>query len=270
MNSKTIIINSLKDLYKYIPEYESNYVYYRGQVNSDWNLLPTILRNNNLSEAQKFEKTLLLNYLLHPIEEYNFYNNPIEFLMNFQHFGIPTRLIDFTSDIFIALFFACFDQEEKHLDKNGKLFLIFEKQFPKYKINKLNVLNENNITEELNNIINIDEFYILNPQIRNPKMRYQSGIFLTNPLLPISLDNPEKPADLVDFIKIKNKNLNLPNDNCFAVLTFEIPSQSKKKILLELDNNFNINYENIIVKNEKINSIENAFNNLMKNIKNFF
>jgi hypothetical protein len=80
----------------------------------------------------------------------------------------------------------------------------------------------------------------------------------------------EKPADLVDFIKIKNKNLNLPNDNCFAVLTFEIPSQSKKKILLELDNNFNINYENIIVKNEKINSIENAFNNLMKNIKNFF
>ena len=43
-----------------------------------------------------------------------------EILTQLQHYGYPTNLIDFTTDIHIALFFACY----RNFDKNGRIILL--------------------------------------------------------------------------------------------------------------------------------------------------
>lgn len=78
---------------------------FRG-YNKQEELLPGIIRENKtdyeLAFLEDFEK-YGANYF-HAI-------TPIDFMSFAQHFGIPTRLLDFTHNPFIALFFALFRQK---------------------------------------------------------------------------------------------------------------------------------------------------------------
>ncbi len=79
---------------------EGNYVF-RGYEKQD-QLLPSIIRDKDLQNCE--------NILLHDFEKYGSHyfhaNTPIDFLSYAQHFGLPTRLLDFTYNPFIALAFA--------------------------------------------------------------------------------------------------------------------------------------------------------------------
>ena len=79
---------------------EGNYVF-RGYEKQD-QLLPSIIREKDLQNCE--------NILLHDFEKYGSHyfhaNTPIDFLSYAQHFGLPTRLLDFTYNPFIALAFA--------------------------------------------------------------------------------------------------------------------------------------------------------------------
>lgn len=80
---------------------------YRG-YNKDNEIYPQLIRNNDLS-GQEFE-------LLSEFEKYGLTyfsaSNDIEFLSTAQHYGLPTRLLDFTLNPFIALFFAIYNSKE--------------------------------------------------------------------------------------------------------------------------------------------------------------
>ena len=49
-------------------------------------------------------------------ENYSVFEN----IAHMQHYQKPTRLLDFTTSIDVALFFAC--SSEKHMDENGVLY----------------------------------------------------------------------------------------------------------------------------------------------------
>lgn len=58
-----------------------------------------------------------------------------DILVSIQHKGGKTNLIDFTKDIHIALFFACFEgKEENQPKKDGRIILYGKEQYPHYMI----------------------------------------------------------------------------------------------------------------------------------------
>lgn len=83
---------------------QGRYVF-RGYSKQD-ELLPNIVRE----EASYDEKQLLTD-----LERYGGHyfhaNSPVEFMSYAQHFGLPTRLLDFSHNPFIALAFAIYGQK---------------------------------------------------------------------------------------------------------------------------------------------------------------
>lgn len=67
-------------------------------------LYPNIIRDSDLTNR---EIELLSNFEKYGLQYFSV-NNAIDFMSYGQHFGLPTRLLDFTYNPFIALFFSIF------------------------------------------------------------------------------------------------------------------------------------------------------------------
>ena len=88
---------------------------YRGQANSEWDLNPATYRNNRF----KHEKNFICE--MERIAPDAFVGmNRIDKLIKMQHYGLPTRLLDFSRNSLVALYFAC----NKEPDKNGAVYEI--------------------------------------------------------------------------------------------------------------------------------------------------
>lgn len=95
-------------------EFPNSNLIFRGQSDESWKLLPKLFRNEY---TDNLEQDLIDSYK----RRYNIFNNNyIDNLTDMQHYGMPTKLLDWSRNILIALFFAV----ENHNDKNGKLFIL--------------------------------------------------------------------------------------------------------------------------------------------------
>jgi hypothetical protein len=84
--------------------------WYRGQSNEDWGLLPGIFRKGD----SEYERELIRDFKLHAnlkFQRQTESNFEILFLM--QHYGIPTRLLDWTESYLFALYFAVYKFENR-------------------------------------------------------------------------------------------------------------------------------------------------------------
>jgi hypothetical protein len=111
----------------------SGYDYYRGQADAKWDIIPGIARNKKIFDSiigveeklnSKFEEKITEYELtdLIPILK-NSHHESWQRLMAAQHYGLPTRFLDFTFNKYVALEFAITDLH--YLDKDSA-FIIYE------------------------------------------------------------------------------------------------------------------------------------------------
>lgn len=112
-NHTTFVINSLSDYIDIILGFNkalgllnaSVYnIYYRGMSDKSWKPIPSLARNRGL---ERNEAKIIDEFRKNYPEEFSRLSSKFELLSNMQHYGLPTRLLDFTQNPLIALFFSC-------------------------------------------------------------------------------------------------------------------------------------------------------------------
>lgn len=122
-------INKIIEINKIIDNKNENHeVFYRGHGKFSYELLPTLLREDPNGKGKIYLKGehLLFRELL-TTEPLSF-NNDIsgfDILTRMQHYGMPTRMLDISSNPLTALYFAC--ENLKH-DEDGEVVLISTKK----------------------------------------------------------------------------------------------------------------------------------------------
>lgn len=95
LNNLSRVLHSIDD-----DEYE---VFYRGLEDATWKDVPSLFRNpNHLKKEKESVEEVIRNYP----DEFSSAHT-IDILCQLQHYSCPTRMLDVTSNFFIALFFAC-------------------------------------------------------------------------------------------------------------------------------------------------------------------
>lgn len=251
---------------------------FRGQADCDWKLLPSLFRHYPKSKYSKekailYEQSLCATLVLNERMPYLNTFDPIELLMTLQHFEIPTRLLDCTSDILVSLFFACYDPQNKCSDKNGRIFLLesFHQKgaYPRYRINcpeaevLKNGINDDNVEYFKSRVDQNPEISILEPFVKNPRMRIQDGCFLFFPFGNLEEDE-EDYFDLVKFNRAKNtynKEQKIRDESIFLV-HIDIKSCCKKDILKELDSKHGISERSLFVELNDVEEAKSFYNKL--------
>lgn len=116
INTYDELIEKIKEVtsksVKLCDEYRTDF-YYRGHANKDWQLVPTLLRDNNAQEDKELSEIL-------GIDDKD--KSRISLAVA-QHYGRKTRCLDFTRNYNVALYFAC-KPDSSDYDKDGAIFII--------------------------------------------------------------------------------------------------------------------------------------------------
>ncbi|MCZ0862412.1 FRG domain-containing protein [Methanocorpusculum sp. CW153] len=242
--------------------------FFRGQENISWDIRPSIFRNGLLpSESQM----ITMAYSRNPAE-FREYRTSFERLTKLQHYGLSTRLLDVTLNPMVALYFACQSHENIiRMPRSDKEKTIYEMTpcdgivyshrdyghgFDSSEVKILSSIAEMDFDKNLtikecltklveNTVVTPSDAkyyekneyelfirvlqgnYFVISNFSNQRLIRQNGAFL----LPGSI-NIHGEGDIGKRILQKAES-NLRDE--FTSLTFQIPADSKERILQELD-----------------------------------
>jgi hypothetical protein len=122
-------IASLTKFFQRIRKIESRKGYtlfYRGHSDESYVSLPSVFRHIGDDKAKGTfatqEDTLFKSLVVQCPQEFVGCNSTLEYLVKMQHYGLPTRLLDLTTNPLVALYFACCSQYGKG-GKNGEVIV---------------------------------------------------------------------------------------------------------------------------------------------------
>ena len=212
---KVVNISDSEHLIRSINQLPNNYIY-RGHADSSWKLESTLERtigDNWSSElASKFED----HYLKLFRSKYHIYNgnehepkSKLAWLSVMQHYGAPTRLVDFTESPYVALFFAL--EAYNPLLKNDLAIyaidynLIMDKSLgyisrrdSNFKKTRHEIIGQQDeLFDDVVDRFSYEVVWITEPLELNARIDRQSGTFL------ISGDKEKRIEELLFVIRIK-------------------------------------------------------------------
>ena len=199
-----IPIESVSDLLRFIEKYEydekNEQLYFRGQSNFGYSLKPSLFRNENLLKHEDDIKNDVCQMYPELHKE-----KGLNLKAYFQHYGLPTELLDVTRNPLAALFFACFVGEDKQNKNEDGRVLIF-----RIKNTEITVIG--NKEEPLNNSKSESGYKCIRTNFNSERIKHQDGAFLYC----------EKDSRIRDSLENENRTLLL------------ITKDNKEKILKEL------------------------------------
>ena len=112
-------LNVLDDIKnnKHFTEKYLHEIMYRGQQSVNFELKPFIAREDKYFWHEKEMIQKVISYQTDEFIGLNYFDT----LVKLQHYGLPTRLLDFTWNPLVALFFAC-EYSENTKDDNGEIY----------------------------------------------------------------------------------------------------------------------------------------------------
>lgn len=191
---KLINISSVAELIERINNLPNHYIY-RGQANSSWGLESSLERvvgeKLDSNSAQRFEDFSLERFQskFHLYDTENCQpNSKLAWLAAMQHYGTPTRLVDFSESPYVALYFAL---EAFNQTANFSLFMIDYRALLEKSIEHINSVDrdfketrqsiqgkQDEIFERIIDRFSYDIAWITEPKILNARIDRQSGAFL--------------------------------------------------------------------------------------------
>jgi len=176
-NHDTLMVTSLSefvDVVTKIAKMKENglkhIITFRGHASTHWNLTPIIKRLG----LEKHEKEIIDLFKVEKTEEYNSSMSSLDIVAKMQHYGYPTRLVDFTENPLVALYFAC-QPNERHdgrvIVNEGYLDLHFDIPF----VNALfELIDKYSYALYEKNIEEFDEF--VKGLVNLPQLKEDQGI----------------------------------------------------------------------------------------------
>lgn len=124
---RQIEVNSLQEYLDAINrienEFEFEKIWFRGIADESYGLEPSLYRK---ADDPIIEKQLLNRFKTrsHPFIDDKGEKSYWEWLFIMQHFGVPTRLLDWSESALLGLAFAVIYREEKHVDKDAAVWCL--------------------------------------------------------------------------------------------------------------------------------------------------
>ncbi len=183
---KVIELSCADDLLK-LRNLSSAYLF-RGQNNASWELETSLERYVKKNQSSPSNESNMIRAFQRRAHIYTKdipdYNNTIEWLALMQHYGCPTRLLDFSISLFIGAYFAVDNYND---DDDAALWCI--NQIALYHIYKDNpnlhfLASDNgrpaqdNVNRYLNETDRIDGIISIEPFKMNERLMVQQGAFI--------------------------------------------------------------------------------------------
>ena len=128
------IADFIRELQK-IPKQRSSELFFRGHSDLGFKLEPGIYRNKKLIAN---EHNIFREFILRTPNDFLNEKSALEKLVKMQHYGLPTRLLDLSTNALVALYFACSGTVKK--DANVVVFRVPKKDIKYYDSDTVGIL----------------------------------------------------------------------------------------------------------------------------------
>ena len=103
-NVVTSVSDFIAKIAPILEECDGTEIFYRGHADVLWDLKASIFRSD---KGIKKEHLLFRDMVAHEPQDFSQCKSALDYLVQMQHYGLPTRLLDVTTNPLVALYFAC-------------------------------------------------------------------------------------------------------------------------------------------------------------------